>query len=95
MSLLSMYNVIKKPLITEKAVDMKENLNQVTFATDARASKKMIKEAIEKLFNVKVKDVRTMNYKGKAKRFGRTMGKRSDWKKAIVVLADGEKLEFV
>ena len=59
------------------------------------ASKRMVKLAVEKFFGVKVKDVRTMNYKGKAKRFGRSMGKRSDWKKAIVVLADGEKLVFV
>ena len=93
--MITIYDVIKKPLITEKAVELKESLNQVTFAIDPRASKKMVKQAVEKLFEVKVKDVRTMNYKGKAKRFGRAMGKRNDWKKAIVVLADGEKLEFV
>lgn len=93
--MMTVYDVIKKPLITEKAVNIKENLNQVTFAIDPRASKRMVKLAVEKFFGVKVKDVRTMNYKGKAKRFGRSMGKRNDWKKAIVVLAEGEKLEFV
>lgn len=93
--MITIFDVIKKPLITEKAVEAKESLNQVTFAIDPRATKKLIKQAVEKLFDVKVKDVRTMNYKGKAKRFGRSNGKRSDWKKAIVVLADGEKLEFV
>jgi len=93
--MMTMYDIIKKPVITEKAVEAKENLNQVTFAVDPRATKLQIKEAVQALFSVKVKDVRTMNNKGKAKRFGKTNGKRSDWKKAIVVLADGETLEFV
>ena len=92
---MTIYDIIKKPVITEKAVDAKENLNQVTFAVDTRATKLQIKEAVQTLFSVKVKDVRTMTNKGKEKRFGKAMGKRNDWKKAIVVLADGEKLEFV
>jgi large subunit ribosomal protein L23 len=92
---MTIYDIIKKPVITEKAVEAKESLNQVTFAVDTRATKLQIKAAVQTLFNVKVKDVRTMNNKGKKKRFGRHMGKRNDWKKAIVVLADGETLEFV
>ncbi|ADD67174.1 Ribosomal protein L25/L23 [Denitrovibrio acetiphilus DSM 12809] len=93
--MITIYDVIKKPIITEKAVEAKETLNQVTFAVDPRATKLQIKQAVQKLFDVKVKDVRTMNTKGKEKRFGRTTGKRNDTKKAIVVLADGETLEFV
>jgi len=92
---MTIYDIIKKPIITERAVEIKESLNQVTFAVDTRATKLQVKEAVQTLFSVKVKDVRTMNIKGKQKRFGRNMGKRNDWKKAIVVLADGETLEFV
>jgi large subunit ribosomal protein L23 len=93
--MMTIYDIIKKPVITEKAVEAKETLNQITFAVDPRATKLQVKEAVQSLFNVKVKDVRTMNNKGKAKRFGRSLGKRNDWKKAIVVLAEGETLEFV
>ena len=93
--MLTIYDVIKKPLITEKAMTLKEEENNVIFAVDPRADKFLIKEAIESLFSVKVASVRTLNCKGKKKRFGKTMGKRKDWKKAIVVLAEGEKLEFV
>ena len=93
--MLTIYDVIKKPIVTEKAMDVKESLNQVIFAVDTRANKYQIKEAVEKLLEVKVKDVRTMNYKGKVKRFGRTVGKRKDWKKAIVVLEEGQSLEMV
>jgi large subunit ribosomal protein L23 len=93
--MLTIYDVIKRPLITEKAVDLKENLNQIAFEVDPRANKIQIKEAVEKLFNVKVKDVRTMNVRGKVKRFGTTVGRRDDWKKAVVVLEKDQKLEFV
>ncbi|ADR19413.1 MAG: 50S ribosomal protein L23 [Calditerrivibrio nitroreducens] len=93
--MLTIYDVIKRPLITEKAVDLKEKLNQVVFEVDPRANKIQIKEAVEKLFNVKVKDVRTMGVKGKVKRFGMVVGRRDDWKKAIVVLEEDQKLEFV
>ncbi|MCX8084337.1 MAG: 50S ribosomal protein L23 [Calditerrivibrio sp.] len=93
--MLTIYDIIKRPLITEKAVDLKEKQNQVVFEVDPRANKIQIKEAVEKLFNVKVKDVRTMSVKGKVKRFGMVVGKRDDWKKAIVVLEKDQKLEFV
>ena len=93
--MLTVYDVIKKPLIIEKAVNLKEEENVVTFAVDPRANKFLIKEAVETLFSVKVASVRTANCKGKKKRFGRNVGKRKDWKKAIIVLAAGEKLEFV
>jgi large subunit ribosomal protein L23 len=93
--MLTVYDVIKKPLITEKAVTLKEEENKICFAVDPRANKFLIKEAVETLFSVKVASVRTLNCKGKKKKFGRVMGKRKDWKKAVVVLAEGEKLEFV
>ncbi len=93
--MMSIYDVIKKPLITEKAVDMKEKNNQVSFSVHPKANKKEIKNAVEELFEVKVKDVKTMNFKGKKKRFGLNIGRRDDWKKAVVMLEDDQKLEFV
>jgi large subunit ribosomal protein L23 len=67
----------------------------VVLKVHPEAGKEQIKEAVERFFNVKVDTVRTMNYKGKEKRFGRIVGHRKDWKKAIVVLKEGEKLDFV
>jgi len=93
--MLTIYDVIKKSVLTEKAMDRKENHNEVTFVVDKRANKNQIKEAVEKLLDVKVKDVRTMNYKGKEKRFGRIVGRRKDWKKAVVVLEKDQNLELV
>lgn len=88
------YSVLKKPLITEKSNIMKEELNQIAFAVDPRANKIEIKEAVTKLFNVKVLKVRTINMLGKRKRLGRSEGKKSDWKKAVVTLKEGERIDF-
>ena len=88
------YKVIKRPLITEKSTLQKEMHNQLAFEVDRRANKIEIKKAVEKIFKVRVKDVRTMNYRGKQKRLGRTVGRRPHWKKAIVTLQPGEKIEF-
>lgn len=88
------YSVLKKPLITEKSNFMKEELNQITFEVDRRANKIEIKEAVKKLFNVNVVKVRTFTMIGKRKRMGRTEGKTSNWKKAIVTLKEGERIEF-
>lgn len=93
--MITKYEVLKKPLITEKALFLKESDNQVVFSVDCKANKIQIKEAVEKLFEVKVKDVKTMNFKGKKKRFGLNVGQRNDWKKAVVLLEDDQKLEFV
>jgi large subunit ribosomal protein L23 len=82
-------------MVTEKAMDRKENHNEVIFVVDKRANKNQIKEAVEKLLDTKVKNVRTMNYKGKEKRFGRVVGRRKDWKKAVVVLEKDQNLELV
>ena len=88
------YSVLKRPLITEKSNLMKEELNQIAFEVDRRANKIEIKEAVKKLFNVNVVKVRTFTMIGKRKRMGRTEGKTSNWKKAIVTLKEGERIEF-
>ena len=89
------YNVLKRPLLTEKGTDQKEALNKYLFEIDKRANKIEVKKAVEKIFSVKVDEVRTINVKGKVKRVGRNLGKRSDWKKAIVTLKAGEKIEII
>jgi large subunit ribosomal protein L23 len=81
-------------VITEKSTTQKEVNNQLTFEVDRRANKVEIRRAVEQIFSVRVMDVRTMQMKGKAKRFGRTLGMRRNWKKAIVTLAQGEHVEF-
>ena len=88
------YSIIKRPLVTEKTNIQKEDSNQVTFEVDTRANRIEIQRAIEQIFNVKVAKTRTVNVKGKIKRRGRILGKRKDWKKAIVTLMPGERIEF-
>jgi large subunit ribosomal protein L23 len=88
------YDILKRPLITEKSTIQKEAANQLTFEVDRRANKVEIRRAVEKVFGVKVVDVRTMQRQGKVKRFGRTLGQRNNWKKAVVTLAPGEHVEF-
>jgi large subunit ribosomal protein L23 len=88
------YQVIKQPLITEKANILKEKENKVSFVVDRGANKAEIKEAVERLLKVKVLEVHVSNIKGKPRRIGRTMGKRSDWKKAVVTLRPGDHVEF-
>ncbi len=88
------YDILKRPLITEKSTIQKEAANQLSFEVDRRANKVEIRRAVEKVFGVKVVDVRTMQKHGKVKRFGRTLGQRNNWKKAIVTLAPGEHVEF-
>jgi large subunit ribosomal protein L23 len=88
------YEVIKKPMITEKSTIQKETSNQVCFEVDRSANRVEIRLAVEKLFNVRVANVRTMQVKGKVKQRGRIVGKRRDWKKANVKLMPGERIEF-
>lgn len=87
-------SVIIKPLITEKSTIQKDVQNQIVLKVDPGANKIEIGRAVEEAFKVKVLKVRTMNMRGKKKRLGRHQGKRSDWKKAIVTLALGERIEF-
>jgi large subunit ribosomal protein L23 len=88
------HEILKRPLITEKSTIEKEKSNQLAFEVDKKANKVEIRRAVEKLFGVKVTGVRTVRMKGKVKRYGRSLGKRRDWKKAIVALAEGEHVEF-
>ncbi len=88
------HDIIKRPVITEKTGIQKEEKNQVTFEVDRTANRIEIRKAVETIFNVRVAGVKTMQVKGKKKRRGRIMGKRKDWKKAIVKLMPGERIEF-
>ncbi|UCE20622.1 MAG: 50S ribosomal protein L23 [Gemmatimonadota bacterium] len=87
--------IILRPLITEKSSKMKEAENSIVFQVNRRANKIEIKQAIQKMFDVHVETVRTMNVHGKVKRMGRFEGKRPDWKKAIVTLREGETVDFL
>jgi len=89
------YDVLVGPMLTERGTLMKEQDNKVLFKVAKEANKIEIKNAVEKIFKVKVSRVTTMNYKGKMKRMGKHEGKRPDWKKAIVTLKEGEKLDFI
>jgi large subunit ribosomal protein L23 len=88
------YDIVKRPLDTEKTNKQKENYNQFSFEVDRRANRIEIGNAVETLFNVKVAQVRTIQVKGKRKQRGRIMGNRKDWKKAIVKLMPGERIDF-
>jgi large subunit ribosomal protein L23 len=88
----NMYEVIRRPLITEKTTALKETQRSLCFEVHRDASKPEIKKAVESLFGVKVQDVRVANVHGKVKRQGRHVGRRADWKKAYVVLKQGEKM---
>jgi len=84
--------VLKLPVITEKSTYVKENLRTVAFKVLRDANKIEIKDAVEKIFKVKVQSVRTANFHGKKRRQGRYSGRRPDWKKAYVTLKQGEKM---
>lgn len=86
--------VIKKPMLTEKTYVGHAN-NEYTFIVDKKANKVQIKKTFEEIFKVKVKDVRTMNYNAKEKKMGRFVGKTNSYKKAIIILRDGEKLDIL
>jgi large subunit ribosomal protein L23 len=88
------HEVIIRPLITEKTSIQKELNNQLSFEVDRRANRIEIKQAIESIFNVRVAAVKTMQVTGKTKQRGRIIGKRRDWKKAIVKLLPGERIDF-
>ena len=91
---MDLYHIIKRPLITEKSTQQKQQSNQIVFEVDRGANKVLVRNAIEGIFKVKVLSVTMMNVKGKERRVGRNVGKKPDWKKAIVRLAPGETIEF-
>jgi large subunit ribosomal protein L23 len=86
--------VIKRPMVTERGGYMREENNQYIFEVAPEANKHEIRQAVEHFFGVKVTGVRTMNYRGKVKRMGRFSGKRADWKKAVVTLAQGDTIDL-
>ena len=88
------FSTIIRPLLTERSTILKEKYNQYIFETGLNASKPQIKKAIEELFKVRVERVRTMVIGGKFRRYGRGGGLRSDWKKAVVTLEKGQKIDF-
>jgi len=89
-----LYKVLLGPVVSEKTAIVAEVANQVVFKVVADADKAEIKAAVEKLFNVSVEGVRVLNVKGKTKRTRYGMGRRSDWKKAYVSLAEGSEIDF-
>ena len=91
---MNSHNVIKRPVVTEKTSIQKEKDNQVTFEVDRSANRVQIRKAVEEIFNVHVAGVRTLHVRGKFKQRGRIIGKRRDWKKAVVTLLPGERIDF-
>ena len=89
---MNVYDVIRRPIVTEKAVTRKDDAGTLCFEVAPNANKTQIKAAVQKVFGVKVADVKTMNTLGKLRRRGRFAGYRSDWKKAYVRLQAGEKM---
>jgi large subunit ribosomal protein L23 len=94
MNVERLHQIILAPVVSEKSTRVAEKRNQAVFKVAKNAQKPEIKAAVEALFSVKVEAVRTLNMKGKNKRFGQTIGKRSDWKKAYVTLAAGQEIDL-
>ena len=88
------YRILKRPLVTEKSTTEKDLRNKLFFEVDRRANKIEIKVAVEKIFKVNVLDVATLSMKGKLKRAGRHFTKLPDWKKAVVTIKPGQRVEF-
>ena len=89
-----LHRVITSPLITEKGTLVNEQGNQFVFKVRPEANKVEIRHAVETLFKVKVEKVRTINYLGKNRRVGKTVGQRPRWKKAYVTVAEGQRIDF-
>jgi large subunit ribosomal protein L23 len=91
---MDIYHIIRRALITEKSTNAKDESNKYIFEVDRRANKIEVATAVEKLFKVKVLDVHVMNIVGKKKRVGKIMCEKRSWKKAIVTLAPGNRVEI-
>jgi large subunit ribosomal protein L23 len=88
------YQVLIRPIITEKSSYQSDNLHRYTFEVDVRANKHVIKRAVEQAFNVDVVAVNVMRIRGKQRRWGRIVGRTKDWKKAVVTLRPGQTIQF-
>ena len=91
---MDIYQIIEKPLVTEKGSDMLSSGNWVVFRVHIEANKIQIRDAVQKVFDVKVLHVNTQVVQGKRKRFGKNIGQSKTWKKAMVQLKEGEKIEI-
>lgn len=91
---IKLASVLSAPIVSEKSSVVADKSNQFVFKVAKSATKLQVKNAVELMFGVKVESVRVLNVKGKVKRFGRTLGKRSDWKKAYVKLQAGHNIEL-
>lgn len=91
---MHVYEVLRRPVVTEKTSKQAASLNQYTFEVDSRANKMQVREAVEAAFSVTVLKVNIMTMPGKTRRFGRRVTRTPSWKKAVVTLAPGERLEF-
>lgn len=89
-----LYSIVKRPIITEKVMIQREDRNIVVFEVDKDSNKNQIKEAVEKLFKVSVIDVRTLVVRGKKVRRGFSQGKKKNWKKAIIELKKGDRIDY-
>jgi large subunit ribosomal protein L23 len=88
------YDVLRRPIVTEKSSFQSENLNRYTFEVDVRANKLQVKEAVEKVFRVNVVAINVMRVRGKRRRLGRIQGRTKDWKKAVVTIRSGQTIQF-
>ena len=91
---MNSFDVLRLPKLTEKTLQLKEEINQFMFEMDPKANKIQIKESVDKAFKVQVLQVRTMNIRGKKKRLGRHQGRKSNWKKALITLKEGQTIEY-
>jgi large subunit ribosomal protein L23 len=89
------FYIVKRPIITEESTIQQQTRNQYVFQVDPRANKHQIRDAVEQMFQVRVLSVNTMNYLGKERRRGRTVGRRPHWKKAIVTLRPGDAIDLI
>ncbi|MBN1521674.1 MAG: 50S ribosomal protein L23 [Candidatus Aureabacteria bacterium] len=90
----NMYDIIMNPVISEKSTALSEKQGKYVFCVEKKANKIQIRRAVEKIFNVNVTSVNTMNYRGKRKRVRRAEGMTPSWKKAVVTLKKGQKIDF-
>ena len=95
MNVERLHQVLRRPIVSEKSTNAAESGQQVVFEVLTDATKNEIKTAVESLFEVSVKGVQVINVRGKVKRFGKTPGKRTNWKKAYVRLAEGDDIDFL
>jgi large subunit ribosomal protein L23 len=91
---MHIYEILKRPVLTEKSNYQADTLHRYTFEVDDRANKIQVRKAVETIFNVKVLDVNMISVRGKQRRSGKFIGRTSDWKKAVVTLAAGQSISF-